>query len=82
MDYLEDLLNEEGSPDQSENKITNVEVEKKNDCEHAELYRSICLICDESIDTTKRHMYREYALLGRGRDLLIKADHAQHYIQK
>ena len=51
-------------------------------CEHPELYKSICLSCDHKLTYIEKFgrgdeddaNYREYALLGRGRDMLIKQD--------
>ena len=62
--------------------------EQKPTCECIELYNQYCLRCNQKVPdyilrgTTEDQVYREYALLGRGRGHLIRADHAAKFLKR
>ena len=61
-------------------------VESVKPCDHPELYHSICNMCYKLLGRNEINYgefeYREYALLGKGRGLLIRSDHAPEYIRR
>ena len=64
--------------------------EPQSFCRHVELFKSICQECYKSLSEFEINgrggeedvQYREYALLGLGRDIKIRSDCAQEKIQK
>ena len=89
-DFFDDLLDQQPEPEVSKKeeptkKEPEVETPK---CDHPELWQSMCLICDQMVSSYQIQgcggifEYREYALLGRGRNLLIRSDHSKSYLDK
>ena len=88
-DYFDNLL------DQQDPVNSDEEVEKKVEetpeipkCDHPEVWHSMCLICEQTVSNFQMkgcggvYEYREYALLGRGRNLMIRSDQSKQYIEK
>ena len=83
---LEKALADDKPKDEEEQIIE----EPKSVCRHVELFKSICQECYKSLSEFEINgrggeddvQYREYALLGLGRDIKIRSDCAHEKIQK
>lgn len=97
MDYFDELFELQDQTDKTKKVQEDQEPKpesaadiRQRECKHPELYHSICLKCDKYLSNLEikgrglatEQQYREYALLGRGANLLIRQDCAHEYIEK